>query len=236
MSLMTRNMIWKNLLIGSFALDLAAGATLGLFSTKPKLTSQGTEDALSPARSTDRISPAAGAKLIEPGRRVGPLKLGDTRERALELFTRKLDIDQEYEYPNCGTSYEWVDLGRSHPGNVFIEFKKGLVSQIGSATIRFHTAEGITSYSSPGDVQRYYKALRAYLFLGPSPEALGGRSLILWSDSERGIAFVLAFDRKRQERDVYEIIVFKPKSSFCFDGYTVDSSNFRELAPYSLEP
>ena len=53
--------------------------------------------------------------LIVPGQRLGSLKLGDTRKRALELFPRKGSLDQEYEYDvktvrACGTQYRWVNM------------------------------------------------------------------------------------------------------------------------------
>ncbi len=172
--------------------------------------------------------------LIEPARRVGPLKLGDTRERALELFPRKPNVDKGYVFPNCGAEYEWADPNPSS-GNVFISFKEGLVWQIDTMTTRYHTAEGLTSYSSPEEVRRYYKNLRAYLFLGPPSEAVGGRPPIIWMDREKGIAFSFAYYREEHRRYLYEIIVFKPKSDFCLEGYSMDPSNLRELAPYSLE-
>ena len=87
--------------------------------------------------------------LIDPGEAVGPLKLGDTRDRALELFPKKAE-DQEWT-DDCGTTLDWVDtdnpMGR---GDVFIRLnKKGKIFQIESATTRFHTAEDITTFSDP---------------------------------------------------------------------------------------
>src|SRR3954464_9100526 len=45
--------------------------------------------------------------MIEAGHSVGPLKLGDSEERALELFPKK-EIDQKWEDP-CGSTIDWVD-------------------------------------------------------------------------------------------------------------------------------
>ena len=99
----------------------------------------------------DPGAPANAQTLIEPGSRVGPLKLDDTEERALELFPKK-DEDQQWDDP-CGTTLDWVDatnpMGK---GDVSIRFKKGKVFQIESATTRFHTAEGITTFDPPAKV------------------------------------------------------------------------------------
>ena len=76
---------------------------------------------------------------IEPGSRVGPIKLGDTRDRALELFPKKAE-DQEWE-DKCGggTTLDWVDAQNSNGhGDLFIRLnKKGKIFQIESATTRF---------------------------------------------------------------------------------------------------
>ncbi|PYX46429.1 MAG: hypothetical protein DMG79_16480, partial [Acidobacteria bacterium] len=82
---------------------------------------------------------------IEAGSRVGPLKLGDSRERVLELLPKK-EEDQEWSN-NCGTTIDWVDsTNRTGRGDVFVRLnKKGKVFQIESSTTRFHTSEGITT-------------------------------------------------------------------------------------------
>ena len=89
--------------------------------------------------------PVSSEVTIEPGSRVGPLKLGDSRDRALELFPRKAE-DQEWEN-SCGTTLDWVDAENpTGHGDLFIRLKKGKVFQIESSTTRFHTAEGITTF------------------------------------------------------------------------------------------
>src|SRR5215469_3040611 len=90
--------------------------------------------------------------MIEPGHSLGPLKLGDSLERAQELFPKK-DIDQEWEDP-CGSTIDWTDSANpvGH-GEVFIRLKKGKVFQIESSTTRFHTAEDITTFDSPEKVE-----------------------------------------------------------------------------------
>jgi len=178
--------------------------------------------------------------LIVPGRRLGTLKLNDTRQRALELFPRKPQIDQEYRYESfcvCGTEYEWVNLSPDDYGaNMFIQFKDGLVSQIGSMLRKYHTSGGITVDSQPEEVRRQYEGLRAYVLFGTASRAVGDRPLTYWVDWKKGIAFSFGYDRDRQRRSIDKIIVFKPKGVFCPEGETSTPPNWQEIPPYTLEP
>lgn len=182
-----------------------------------------------------RASGSADGFLIEPGARVGPLRLGDSRVRAFSLFPLKIGTDQETQLPNCGLEYIWVDLDKSHLGNVTVRFKDDKVFQIESATNKFRTTDGVTSGASPDEVRSHYQHLRAYTSLGRTSEAMGERPLIYWVDADKGIAFVLAYARSKRNRYIYSIIVFEPKRLFCAEGIPANRSNLRELVPYSVE-
>jgi len=168
------------------------------------------------------------------------LNLGDTRQRALEIFPQKPRIDQEHKYSNvstCGIQYEWVNLSKQDYGaNVFIQFKDGLVSQIGSMISEYHTVGGITVNTRPEHVRLYFRALRAYVLFGTESRAVGQRPLTFWVDWEKGIPFSFAYDRRRKTRVIWEIIVFDPKASFCPQGQRSAPPDWQELAPYTLEP
>lgn len=173
---------------------------------------------------------------IDTGLRVGPLKLGDSRDRALELFPKKA-IDQEWEDP-CGTTLDWVDASNSMGhGDVYIRInKKGKVFQIESSTTRFQTAEGITTFDPPEKVANTYKDLRAYVLLTPPSPALGSRPLVFWIDKKKGSAFALAYDPPHHKRYVYKIIVFEPNKEFCPEQDKTNSNKWQPLRPYALEP
>jgi hypothetical protein len=164
------------------------------------------------------------------------LKLGDTREQALQSFPFKPNMDQEFKCPGCGTEYLWVDTENPHKGNLFIRFEAGKVFQIDVATTRYHTVRGLKVHTSPETVRRNYMGLRSYALLGRFSEATGGVPMIFWVDHGRGIAFGFAAERLSGRRYLYEIIVFAPGSKFCPAGEGTDSPDWRELAPYSLEP
>jgi len=182
-------------------------------------------------------SPGSKApQLIRPGQSVGHLKLGDTYDRAKELFPPKPSVDQEYSREgDCGIEFNWVDLKNPRFGNVFIYSKDGKVSQIDVATTRYHTAEGITIDSSPKEIRKHHEGLRAFVLSSGFSEATGGRPLVYWVDSEKGIAFAFAYSRSLRRRYLYLIVVFRPSSEICpFDEPL--GADKRELPPYSLEP
>ena len=173
--------------------------------------------------------------VIDPGLRVGPLKLGESHDRALEVFPKKSE-DQEWE-DNCGTNIDWVDTTNPNGrGDVFVRLKKGKIIQIESSTTRFHTAEGITTFDSPEKVAGAYKDLRAWVLLTTPNPALGDRPLVFWMDKKRGIAFVLAYDPSRRKRYVYKVIVFEPNKEFCPEQEKTSSPKWQAIRPYSVEP
>jgi len=173
--------------------------------------------------------------LIEPGVSVGALKLGDSRERAQELFPKKYE-DQEWEN-HCGTTFNWVDTeNKVRGGNLFIRFKKGKIFQIDSATTRFHTAEDITPLDSPEKIASAYRDMKAYTLLTAPVAALGDRPLIFWVDKKKGIAFTFAYYPAQHKRYLYQITVFVPGKTFCPQEETTDSPKWQEIRPYSLEP
>jgi hypothetical protein len=180
-------------------------------------------------------APAILNTMIEPGLSVGPLKLGDSRDRALELFPKK-DEDQEWK-DACGTTFDWVDAtNRDGKGDLDIRLKKDKIFQIESSTTRFHTAEGITTFDSPQKVRAVYKDLLAYTLLTAPNPTLGDRPLIFWIDKKKGIAFSFAFYPAEQKRYVYKVIVFAPNKTFCPEGETTTSPKWQQIDSYALEP
>jgi hypothetical protein len=173
---------------------------------------------------------------IDPGLHLGPLKLGDNRDRALELFPKK-DVDQEWDDP-CGKTLDWVDTTNSMGhGDVYVRInKKGKIFQIESSTTRFHTPEGITTFDPPEKVRMAYKDMRAYVLLTPPSPALGSRPLVFWLDKKRGIAFALAYDPPHRKRYIYKIIVFEGNKDFCPEQDKTSSNNWHPIQPYAVEP
>jgi hypothetical protein len=186
-----------------------------------------------PATTTD--SPQFTETTIDPGLRVGPLKIGDSLDRALEVFPKK-DEDQQWD-DQCGTTVDWVDstnpMGR---GDVYIRLRKGKVFQIESSTTRFQTAEGITTFESPEKVANDYKGLRAWVLLTPPSPSLGDRPLVFWIDKKKGIAFAFAYDRPHRKRYVYKVIVFEPNKDFCPEQEKTNSPKWQPIRPYAVEP
>jgi glycosyltransferase involved in cell wall biosynthesis len=173
--------------------------------------------------------------IIEPGHSLGPLKLGDSLDRAQELFPKK-DIDQEWD-DACGSTIDWTDSNNPEGhGEVFIRLKKGKIFQIESSTTRFHTADDITTFDPPEKVEKSYKDMRAWVLLtAPSP-AMGSRPPVFWIDKKKGIAFELAYDTPHRKRYVYKVIVFEPNKTFCPEQETVNSLKWQAIDAYRVEP
>ena len=180
-------------------------------------------------------SPTFTNTMIEPGLSIGPLKISESRDRALEVFPKKA-IDQEWDDP-CGSTIDWTDdtnpIGH---GDVFIRLKKGKIYQIESSTTRFHTAEDITTFDPPEKVAHAYKDMRAFVLLTAPNPALGSRPLVFWVDKKKGIAFALAYDPSHHKRYIYKIIVFESNKNFCPEQETINSNKWQSIKPYSVEP
>jgi len=178
----------------------------------------------------------SGDVTIEPGLSVGPLKLGDTRDRALELFPKKGE-DQEWTN-SCGTTLDWVDsTNPTGRGDLFIRLnKKGKVFQIESSTTRFHTGEGITTFDHAEKVASAYKGLSAYTLLTPPDPARGDRPLVFWIDKKKGVAFVFAYYPQEHKRYLFKIIIFEPNKTFCPEEETVSSAKWQSIPEHALEP
>ena len=172
---------------------------------------------------------------IDPGRSIGPLKLGDSADHAQEVFPKKA-IDQQWD-DACGTTIDWTDSANPEGhGDIFIRLKKGKVFQIESSTTRFRTADGVSTFDAPEKVRTLYKDMHAWvLLMTPSP-ALGSRPPVFWIDKKRGIAFEFAFDAPHHKRYVYKVIVFEPNKTFCPEQESVGSVKWQSIDAYALEP
>jgi hypothetical protein len=188
----------------------------------------------SPAQISE-IEPHFTSTVIEPGLGVGPLKLGDSRDRALELFPKKPE-DQEWNDP-CGSTIDWVDTSNPNGrGDVYIRLKKGKVFQIESSTTRFTTADGITTFEAPEKVAAAYRDMRAWVLLTTPLPSLGSRPLVFWIDRKRGFAVALAYDPPHHKRYVYKVIVFEPNKDICPELEKTSSPKWQSIRSYAVEP
>jgi hypothetical protein len=173
--------------------------------------------------------------LILAGHAVGMLRLGDPERKFYDLFPRKPDIDERYEYPGCGVDMHWLDLERNSAG-VYAFSQQGRITQIEASTPKYRTREGITVNSSPQEVTNNYKGMRAYVALNTSYHVFGDRDLVYWVDWKKGIAFSFSYSDSERKRAVYKVIVFPSGGNLCREGAPLSHDNWREVAPYTLEP
>lgn len=211
------------LLIGTSPRQIVSG----VFSREPR--SQGA-----------RYPRGTGDWLVVPGKRAGDVAIGDAVEKVLGLFPKaSVGSAAEPRLPDstCGTEYTIGLLqDAKFPGFLKVFAKRGRIIEIEAGGAHYHTARGIASNSSPGDVEAHYKDMKSYLFLHCCDESLNGGPLIVWTDTKGGMGFSFAFPDLRHRRLlVSTMIVFAPASRFCEQNFPVgDPSWWRELRPYGL--
>jgi hypothetical protein len=185
-----------------------------------------------PAAIVDQ-KPESDAALIKPGRSVGVLHLGDTRDKLIKVLGEKLE-EYTYDDPVKYSEMHWYDAEADRNG-IFAYLKDGRVFQIESDTPRYRTAEGVTSDATPESVHSKYPDLQAYILLGSGSKVNGGRDLVYWVDRQRGIAFEFYYNSKAKKRRVSKTIVFEPGSEFQPEGHVSSPQELRKLKAFALE-
>ncbi|OLE52182.1 MAG: hypothetical protein AUG51_19710 [Acidobacteria bacterium 13_1_20CM_3_53_8] len=196
----------------------------------------------------------ATSSLIVPGRSIGPVQLGDTREYAQQVFGavfgNKYYDEYTYQYSQpcwpqqcCEgvTQMHWLDYMKTQSdvqvqNGIYVYVSKGRVIQIVAATNRYATANGITSSSSPDQIRRQYPNLQSFVRLGYHTEAEGGRDIVFWDDLNGGIAFEFWYSRTSRQRYLEAIIVHEPGAQLLPEGCLESPSEWQKLKPYFLEP
>lgn len=192
---------------------------------------------LPPAQTDPKLAGTPVASLIVPGRSVGPVRLGDSRDVVLRHFPLKADMDSEYEWTKLRTEIRWLDVKDSRvKGFISFSIRDGRVFQIQVATNRFETGEGIAVSSSPEEVKRRYGKLKAFALMNSGGKEIGGRDLIYWVSESRGVAFEFAFFADAHTRLVSKIIIFEPGTLFLPGGSVLPPRKWIELRPFSLTP
>lgn len=178
-----------------------------------------------------------GPSVIVPGKSVGPLQLGDTRERAVELLgepTEEYTYDENSLGPCKFTEMSWTDLDLDRRG-ITLYLKNGHIYQIESFTTRFATASGITNDISPQKVRQLYSSLKSYVLLNSGSKVDGGKDLIYWVEDSEGIAFGLYNYPKINKRKTGSIILFERGVKFVPRGCVSPPQEWRELNPFTSE-
>ena len=185
--------------------------------------------------------------LIIAGKNVGDLHLGDSRARAIELFGR---LDTEYDYDiktklNCSKRKElrfWELRDKTSPlhfdyGNgAWVYLKNDKVVQIKVQSQEIKTSEGLTLFSQPNKVRRFYPNIKTFVELNSGANVDGGRNLIFWIDEQQGIAFEFQYMANYKARRVAYIYVFEPNTEFLPEGCIyLETQGWQEIKPFSIE-
>jgi hypothetical protein len=205
--------------------------------SEPKLPAAGfasPNPSPSPLRGLQGVIP--GTAEIIPGQSVGPLRLGDSRERSFDLFGKP---GEEYAFdaksPCFHTELHWNDLEHEDRWGIYAYARDNRIYQIEADTPRYATAEGITSDSSPEEVRRTFPNTQAYVLLHSGSKLVGGKDLIYWVDQTAGIGFEFYYHPKLDKRRLASTIVFTPGTDFAPDGCVSPPQELVKLKPFTLE-
>lgn len=160
--------------------------------------------------------------LIVPGRSVGNLDLGMSKEDILKKLENK-----KYYIFNIGSKGEGcpeieVDVGDENQvlnrtkvkNGIRVFINDGRTFQIKAESFLYSTNEKITSDSSVKDVLKTYQRVKAYKLLNSSSNLTGPRDLVYLVDEDKGIAFEFYYNQKEKNRKVGFIYVFRKGEPF----------------------
>jgi hypothetical protein len=160
---------------------------------------------------------------IRPGTAVGPLRLGDGRERAEELLGQPiLSADlRDSKLSTCDSRVLiWADT-RAEGGGITAYARDTGIYQIWVSDFSSYTEVGVKRGSAATVVRANYLDLESFVLRNSDPGYKGGkvqndavRDLVYWVSRLRGIAFELYYDQEAHRRLVRKIIVFSPGTDF----------------------
>ena len=161
-------------------------------------------------------APAEGVVL--PGQSVAGVELGATLASFLGVFPKHEGTDEKLPVNDCGVgSYHWVDVDRGATG-IYAYTKDGTITQFSVKTPRLSLPNGIKVESSETEVRQAYPQGKAYVLLRSNSAVMGGRNLVYWVDEQDGIAFELYWNKKKSQRLVSGIDIFKRSATYLPDG------------------
>jgi hypothetical protein len=183
-----------------------------------------------------------------PGKSVGELKLGDTRERFWQLFPKK-GTDEQYDYPGlagCPEGYgdaHWLPPKFDDNG-IFVYSINDKIVQIADHSPQFPTTKGIRPAmvrtpleSSPQAVRQAYPGIdKTLVILDSGAKVVGGRDLVFWVDTKSGIAFEFQYFANRNRRFLAAIYIFEAGAKFIPQACVSEPQTLREIKLFSLEP
>ncbi len=191
--------------------------------------------------------PPTKPNLIVPGQSVGRLFLGDSRDRAIELFGR---VDTEYDYDSdtklkCNRNIKelrfWEFKDKSSPfydkyGNgAWVILRDDKIFQIKVQSDKIKTKDYITVMSDPNLVKRLYPHSEAYVKINSQCDCTGGDNLLYWIDTENGIAFEFHYNQRLKKKYLAYVFVFEPNTTFYPDGCVfLETQGWEKLKPFTL--
>jgi hypothetical protein len=166
--------------------------------------------------------------LILPGDSVAGIKLRSHFSNFEAVFPKHPKFDEDYTYDCSGRVYHWLDIDKSSNG-VYVFLRNDEIYQISVQTPRFALPNGIQLDASERQVQAAYPNGRGYILLGSGSAAVGGRDLVYWVDTGRGVAFEFYWYHEKKKRLLGAIDIFQRGSAYYPEGCISPPREWKEL-------
>lgn len=158
--------------------------------------------------------------IIVPGKRVGPIKLGDGKDRAIAILGTPTNV---WHSKKCGIeAVQWEDY--DYPAstrmvsNITIRLRAGKIFMISSNTPRFSYLNKIRILDKPKKLRLRIPSLQSYELMKSANDNNGNVNKIFWLNESIGVAFGIIYSQSMEERRIQEIFIFQGKTVFHPNG------------------
>ena len=165
---------------------------------------------------------------ILPGESVAGVKLRSHFSSFEAVFPRHPAFDEDDDYYCRGRVYHWLDIDKRSNG-VYVYLRNDEIYQISVRTQRFALPNGIQLDASERQVQAAYPSGRGYILLGSGAAVVGGRDLVYWVDTGKGIAFEFHWYEEKKKRLLRAIDIFQSGSDYYPEGCISPPQEWKEL-------
>jgi hypothetical protein len=134
------------------------------------------------------------------------------------VFPKHPDADEDLPPNGCGVGgYHWVDIDQSATG-IYAYTRNGRIVQFSVQTPRFSLQNGVKVGASEQQVKQLYPNGQGYVLLYSGSAVVGGRDLVFWVDKKAGVAVELYWNKKRNQRLVNGIDIFRKGADYRPEG------------------
>jgi hypothetical protein len=158
-----------------------------------------------------------------PGRSVGPIILGMSREEVEKIipFRKNNDAFQKRGYYTsaggtiiCPAVLHKSSVSKQDDFELFVYFDYDRVVQIEGNSPRYRLQNGIKYEDRFDTVRKVYSNAEMYVLKGSGGDKVGGKDFVYLVDKATGLAFEFRYSGKVKSMVLHNFIVFQPNSQF----------------------